>query len=122
MLINISTRHGHLSEASQQKIREKVSKLERFHDRLTSIEVTVNLEHEDSPEVEIQVSAERKHDFVAAQRSSELMSCLDAVVHKVEQQIKKYKERSQQKHRSNAAKSGIDRGEPASPSSDETGL
>ena len=36
MQINISTRHGQLSAATQDKIREKASKLTRFHERLTA--------------------------------------------------------------------------------------
>jgi putative sigma-54 modulation protein len=98
--INISTRHGHLSDASQEKIRGKAEKLHRLFERLTSIEVTVDLEHNDAPVVDLRVSAEHKHDFVANVSGAELMGAVDGAVHKVEQQLRKYKEKVQERHRS----------------------
>ena len=59
----------------------------------------MDLENKDSLMVEIQVSAEHKHDFVAREHGGELMSVLDATIHKVEQQIRKYKEKVQDHHR-----------------------
>ena len=41
--IKISVRHGHLSDATQQFIRDKAEKLLHFFERLTMIEVTVDL-------------------------------------------------------------------------------
>ena len=41
MQINVSARHGHLSPASQSKISAKVSRLQRYFDRLTALDVTV---------------------------------------------------------------------------------
>jgi len=97
--INISARHGHLSDETQAKILEKLQKLPRFHDRLTAIDVTVDLEHRDAPDVDLRVSAEHKHDFVAACRSLELMASIDDVVEKMEQQLRKYKQKVQDRHR-----------------------
>ncbi len=91
MQINISVRHGHISEATREKIAAKAEKLSRFFDRLTSIDVTVNLEHEDTPWVEVLARAEHKHDFVANDTSGSLLATLESVIHKVEQQIKKHK-------------------------------
>jgi putative sigma-54 modulation protein len=98
--IKVSTRHGQLSEASQNKISTKVEKLSRFHDRLTSIEVIVDLTDESSPRVDLKVAAEHKHDFVAHDQSDSLMGSLDAAMGKIEQQLRKYKEKVQERHRS----------------------
>ena len=49
MQIKISARHGHLSDETQAKIKEKLEKLPRFYDRLTAIDVTVDLEHREAP-------------------------------------------------------------------------
>ena len=100
MQIKVSTRHGQLSEASQDKISTKVEKLSRFHDRLTSIEVIVDLTDESSPRVDLNVSAEHKHDFVAHDQSESLMGSVDAAMGKIEQQLRKYKEKVQERHRS----------------------
>ena len=99
MQITISARHGHLSDASQEKISRKVEKLSRIFERLTAIVVTVDLEHDETPSVDLRVSAEHKHDFVATDRSSSLMGSVDTAVHKLEQQLRKYKEKIQDHHR-----------------------
>jgi putative sigma-54 modulation protein len=97
--IKISARHGHLSDQTQDKIRAKVERLLRLFERLTSIDVTVDLQDSASLAVDLRVSAEHKHDFVATATGDELMGVLDGVLHKVEQQIRKYKERVQEHHR-----------------------
>ena len=99
MQLEISTRHGHLSDATQQKLKAKAEKLGRFFERLTAIEVVVDLKDPQQPEVEVLVSAEHKHDFVAKEQSDNLISALDAAVHKIEEQLRRYKERVQEKHR-----------------------
>ena len=99
MQVSISARHGHLSEATQEKIAAKAERLARLFDRLTSIEVTVDLENEDMPGVDINVSAEHKHDFVATDRTNSLMASLDGAIHKIEQQLRKYKEKVLDRHR-----------------------
>jgi putative sigma-54 modulation protein len=98
--IQVSTRHGQLSEASQQKISAKAEKLTRIFERLTAIAVVVDLTDEALPKVDLQVSAEHKHDFVAHDQSDNLMASVDAVIHRMEQQLRKYKEKVQDRHRS----------------------
>lgn len=98
MRVNISARHGHLSAGTQEKVTEKVEKLRRFYDRMTAIEVTVDLEQRETPDVEVRVSAEHTDDFVATD-TGELFAALDSVLHKVEQQLKKHKEKIRESHR-----------------------
>ena len=99
MQIQISARHGSLSEATQAKVIAKVERLTRLFERLTAIEVTVDLTRRDAPLVDVKVSAEHKHDFVAVCQSLELMAGIDDVVEKMEQQLRKYKQRVQDRHR-----------------------
>jgi putative sigma-54 modulation protein len=93
MQINISTRHGDLSDASKEKITQKVEKIQRFFDRLTSVDVTVDLSKADEPNIEVVVKSERRDDFVASYQSNDMFGSLDQIVTKLEQQIKKHKER-----------------------------
>lgn len=104
MQIKISTRHGTLSDQTRAKITSKVDKLTRIFDRLSEIAVTVDLEHRDDPTVDLKVSAEHKHDFVSTVRAGELMSSVDQVVHKLEQQLRKYKKKIQERHRGMGAR------------------
>lgn len=98
MQINISTRHGQISEETHAKITDKLMKLPRLYERLGAIEATIDLEHRDSPSVDLRVSAKHK-EFVAASRSLELMAAIDDVVEKMEQQLRKHKDKLQDRHR-----------------------
>jgi putative sigma-54 modulation protein len=89
----ISARHGHLSQASQDRITEKVEVVRKFFDRLTAIGVTVDLEHRDRPNVELRVRAEHHDEFVAVAEADTIFAALDAVVEKMENQLRKFKER-----------------------------
>jgi putative sigma-54 modulation protein len=97
--IQISTRHGHLSDASREKISVRAEKLLRIFDRLTAIEIIVDLTDSNTPRVDGKVSAEHKHDFVAHDQSDNLMGSVDSVLHRLEQQLRKYKEKVQERHR-----------------------
>ena len=99
MQVNISTRHGHLSDPTREKIAQKAGHLTRVFERVTSISVTVDLEDQETPRVDVNVSAEHKHDFVASHQSTNLMGSVEVVIQKVEQQLRKYKEKIQQHHR-----------------------
>lgn len=99
MQIKISARHGQLSDKTRDKIKSKLEKLSKIFERLTAIEMTVDLEHRESPGVDLRVSAEHKHDFVATERSGELLASVDRVLHKMEHQLRKYKDRIQDHHR-----------------------
>jgi len=91
--INISARHGHLSPATQERITEKVDAVRKFYDRLTSIQVVADLEHRESPSVEITATAEHHDRFVALAQSDSVLAALDGAVDKLEQQLRKHKER-----------------------------
>jgi putative sigma-54 modulation protein len=115
--IQISTRHGHLSDESRERITAKAEKLLKIFDRLTAIEIVIDLIDSATPKVDLQVSAEHKHDFVAHHQSDSLMGSLDAVLHRMEQQLRKYKDKVVERHRNtdphrHAAMFGSDR-EPA---------
>jgi putative sigma-54 modulation protein len=97
--LSITTRHGHLTEATQAKIRAKAEKLGRFFERLMSIEIVVDLSDAQNPKVDLKVSAEHKHDFVAHEQGANLLGVVEAAVEKVEQQLRRYKERVQERHR-----------------------
>ena len=93
MQINISARHGRLSSETREKLTAKLEKLLRFHERLTAVNATVDLEHPDTPHVEVRVSVELADDFVATSQSGSLIGSLEAAVQKLEQQIRRYKEK-----------------------------
>jgi putative sigma-54 modulation protein len=101
--VKVSARHGHLKPEDQTLIVEKVEKVRRLFDRINEIEVTVDLEHPERPKVEINVSAEHSPDFVASTESPSIQAALDLTIAKVEQQIRKHKEKVTE-HKATGAK------------------
>jgi putative sigma-54 modulation protein len=93
--IKLSARHGHLSDAHQQDIRLKAEKLLHIFDRISMIEVTVDLGDKIFKKVEILVDAEHKHDFIAHDQHEELMVAVDLAVDRIKHQVHRYKEKIQ---------------------------
>lgn len=99
MQIKISVRHGHVSEPTQEKVMAKLERLTRYFERLTGAEVTIDLERREQPSVDLKISAEHRNDFLATASAENLLAAVDAVVEKMEQQLRKHKERVQDRHR-----------------------
>ncbi len=108
MQITVSARHGHLSDDHKAEVTAKVEKLLHFFERITMIEVTLDLAGNGSAhekKVEIRVDAEHKHDFVATCEDPDLMAAVVSCVKKMEQQLRHYKEKLQS-HRANPSHGG----------------
>jgi putative sigma-54 modulation protein len=103
--VKISVRHGHLSEPHQAAIREKAEKLLHFFDRLTLIEVTIDLAKTPDKRctVEFVVQAEHKHDFVARESQQDILAAVDLVMDKLQGQLRRYKEKIQDARRTPSA-------------------
>ena len=91
--IEVTAKNGTLSDSIQETIRSKVAKLPKFFDRTTAIHVIAELTHTDNPTVEIIVSAEETNDFFASDSGSNVIVALDSTISKIEQQLKKHKEK-----------------------------
>lgn len=94
MQVEISTRHGDLNPEQQLYVRDKAEKLRKYFGRLMAIEVAVD-QGKQAWEVEIRVSAEHKHDFVAREVAPTPETAMDLCVHKIENQLRRYKEKVQ---------------------------
>jgi putative sigma-54 modulation protein len=120
--IEISTRHGGLNADQQSYLHDKAEKLTKYFGRLMAIDVAVDhIKH--AWEVEILVSAEHKHDFVARESGSTPEAAMDLCVHKIEHQLRRYKERVQHHkgdltHGSSLRLSPEDRGLPEATQTD----
>jgi putative sigma-54 modulation protein len=92
--IEISTLHGVLEPRQHDYLQAKAEKLRKYFARLMAIEVAVD-QVKNAWKVEIRVSAEHKHDFVASESGPTPEAAMDLCEHKIEQQLRKYKERVQ---------------------------
>src|SRR5262249_25373719 len=86
--IQISVRHGQINDDTQQFIRDKAEKLLHIFERLTMIEVTVDLKKE-LKAVEFVVQAEHKHDFVARESNADVLAAVDLVLDKLQGQLRR---------------------------------
>lgn len=104
MQVKVTSRHGTVRPEAQEHITSKSEKLLTYFERVTEISVTVDFEH-DAAKVEILVDTEHKHDFVAHSEADEVVTAFDSALHKMEQQIRKYKDKVQD-HRRDTPMSG----------------
>lgn len=99
MQIEVTTRHGSISSDVRDRLATKAEKLLTFFERVTSIQITVDSDTPLVKRVDIRVNAEHKHDFIANAEAEDVLSAFDRAYHKMEQQVKKYKERVQDHRR-----------------------
>ena len=99
MQIEVTTRHGSVNDEVRQRLVRKSEKLLTYFERVTAITVTVDFANDRITRVEILVDAEHKHDFVANDEGEEVVATFDRALQKMEQQIRKYKERIQDHRR-----------------------
>lgn len=98
MQISISSRNGSLSDEMSEYMREKLAKLTKIFERIESIAATVEFRPE-LTKVEVLVNAEHKHDLVARDEAASFHGAVDLAVHKIESQLRRYKEKIQEHRR-----------------------
>lgn len=98
MQVAITCKHGTLSAGNQEYMTRKAEKLLTYFERVTAINVTTTFDKL-RVRVEILVDAEHKHNFVATEEGDDLIPTFDVAMHKMEQQIRKYKEKIQDHRR-----------------------
>jgi putative sigma-54 modulation protein len=96
--IEVTCRHGNINDYAHSHIMAKSEKLLTFFERVTRIQVTIDFEHGQAKS-EILVDAEHKHNFVSHALEDDVIASFDSALHKMEQQIKKYKEKIQDHRR-----------------------
>ena len=121
MQVALTTRRGNLSESKREYITTKSEKLLTYFERVTAIEVMIDFE-KDHAAIELLVDTEHKHKFVAKDVGEDVVATFDQVMRKMEQQIRKYKERVQDHRRGQTSDELPVAGEEAEtpPPSDET--
>ncbi|MBL8755581.1 MAG: ribosome-associated translation inhibitor RaiA [Planctomycetes bacterium] len=90
--IEFKGRHDHITERMQEHAAKKLSRLARFGDRLTRIEVVADHAHK-NPEVELIAHQRRGAPLVAKDRGTSFSATIDLLVDKLEAQLRKQKEK-----------------------------
>ena len=103
MQVAITCRHGNIKPDVNDYITRKSEKLLTYFERVTAIQVTLVFDGE-RVNTEILVDAEHKHNFVAHAEGGDVGPTFDLALQKMEQQIRKYKEKLQDHRRTTPLK------------------
>ncbi len=103
MQVAITIRHGNIRDDVREHIAKKSEKLLTYFERVTSIGVTVDFE-KDRVKVEILVDTEHRQNLVAHNigeyyEGGDVINVFDQTLHKMEKQVRKYKEKLQDHRR-----------------------
>ncbi len=107
MQVVITCKHGGIAPDTEEHIKSKSEKLLTYFERVSAIGVTISFDNHRC-KVEILVDAEHKHNFVASHEGENTPQVFDQALHKMEQQIKKYKEKIQDHRRDLAMNDLVD--------------
>lgn len=92
MNIAISGRHLSVTEAMKEYARKKASKLERFFDRISKIQFTLDVENERQT-AEMIVTPTRGTTLFAEVVNTDMYAAIDLAVDKIERQLTRHKEK-----------------------------
>ena len=95
MLIEITSRHNEVSEKVRDYLKEKIEKLEKFFPNIVSCKVVLDSQKEGEV-VDITMHVSGK-DFVTKVVSDNIVKSIDLAVHKIENQLRKFKEKRYEK-------------------------
>ncbi|MBB3169156.1 ribosome hibernation-promoting factor, HPF/YfiA family [Simiduia aestuariiviva] len=91
MQINISGHHLDLTDAIKSYVNTKLEKLERHHDRITSINAILSVDKlQQKAEATVHVSG---GEFFADSESEDLYAAIDTLTDKLDRQLIKHKEK-----------------------------
>ncbi len=94
MITNISSRHADLTNAVKSYVEKKVSRLSKFHSRITEIEVVLDSEGTKSTIEIIVHTGDGAKPFVLHHAEDDVYACIDGAVDRSERQLLKYKEQA----------------------------
>lgn len=92
MRITVSGRHTEIPDRLKTYAEEKASKLERFYDRVQTVEVVFDQEA-NHHSCEIIAKADHHTTFIAKEEHADAFAALDATVRDLERQLSRHKER-----------------------------
>ncbi len=91
MLFTITGKHIDITEAMREHAEKKTSKLPRFYNSITQIEVIIDGSEGSNISVEVIARAELHKVFVGTDMGPDAYQCIDMAVHKLEGQLRKVK-------------------------------
>ena len=98
--IEITSRHGSISDKTKSYAEEKIRKLQRFHDRISRVHMVFDSEGERGGRfLEMVVHVDNGHTFVAKEHGEHAHETIDLLMAKMESQLRKDKEKLKSHHK-----------------------
>lgn len=97
MQINLSGQHVDVTQSLRRHVENKLRRLERHYDQVTSVHVVLKTENQ-SQRAEATVHVPRGQLFAEA-TSPEMFAAIDVLADKLDRQIKRHKEKTSDHHR-----------------------
>jgi putative sigma-54 modulation protein len=95
--ITVTGRHVEVSPEMKTFIEDKVSRLPRYYDRVSTIDVVIGHESEQLT-AEMIVKADHAPPFIAREVGADAHALIDLLMDKMERQLTKHKERNRDHH------------------------
>ena len=93
MHMKLACRHMEVTEAMRAYVEKKIPRLNKYHRRISEIEVIVDgegLQHK----IEIILKADNHQRFVVSHQADDAYACFDAALDKIERKLVKHKEKT----------------------------
>ena len=98
MQLNITGHHVEMTESMHDYVQTKMQKLERHFDNMTNVHVVLSVEKQrQKAEATIHITG---NNIFADAEDEDMYTAIDALVDKLDRQIKKHKEKLTDHHRS----------------------
>ena len=104
MQIVVTGRHMSVTDAMKSYAEEKAERLSRFFNRIQEIRVVLDFEG-GMPTTEVFADVEHADDFIAHETHKDMYAAIDAATDKLERQLRKHKERINQRHKGRTTES-----------------
>lgn len=91
MFFTITGKHMEVTDAMKRHAEEKTSKLPRYYDSISRVEVIIDGGKGGKVSVEVIAGAEHSKVFVCTEIGEDAYSCIDAAVRKLERQLRRKK-------------------------------
>ena len=93
MLFNVIGKHVEITQAIRQHAQEKAAKLPRYYDSITKVDVIVEAAEKGAAPQGVEVIASGEHNkiFIAKEKGTDVYTCIDLAIHKLERQLTKAK-------------------------------
>ncbi|HXH04737.1 MAG TPA: ribosome-associated translation inhibitor RaiA [Candidatus Competibacteraceae bacterium] len=102
MQINLTGHHVEITQALNNYVHDKLDRIERHFENVTSIHVILSVEKlRHKAEATVHVA---NNDIFADAVDEDMYAAIDALMDKIDRQIKKHKEKLTDKHREDKAR------------------